>query len=270
MIIFLSIFTILILALLIGNLKYSQNFEKGIQKLFSSSKNISRKKFSYDQLEGLPPPAQRYFKNVLKEGQPYINSVRLKHNGLFKTHQNKSWSTIEGEQYFTAGTPGFIWKGKIGILSACDMYLNNKGRLVISLLNTINIVDGQGENFNQGELLRWLGESVWFPTNILPSEKLKWIPIDNTSAKLIFNHDKLSLFYIVKFNKNNEIIQLETERYYNDTNLKPWVGNFENYKEINGVKVPTIIKATWKLEEGDHTYVNFHLKEIEYDKPEKY
>ena len=43
---------------------------------------------------------------------------------------------------------------------------------------------------------------------------------------------------------------------------------FFDYKEINGIVIPTVIKGTWKLEEGDYNYVNFLLKEIEYDKPE--
>ena len=43
---------------------------------------------------------------------------------------------------------------------------------------------------------------------------------------------------------------------------------FFDYKEINGIVIPTVIKGTWKLKESDHNYVNFHFKEIEYDKPE--
>lgn len=87
-------------------------------------------------------------------------------------------------------------------------------------------MDGQGESFNQGELLRWLGESVWFPTNLLPNDKLQWIPIDETSSKLTFEYRGLSLYYIVSFNDNNGITQVETKRYMEEGRLETWAGEF--------------------------------------------
>jgi len=99
---------------------------------------------------------------------------------------------------------------------------------------------------------------------------LKWLPIDDHSAKLVFNYQGISLFYIITFNEKNEIIQLETERYYDEKNINKWTGNCSNYREINRVKIPTIMRASWRLEEGDHDYVIFHLKDLEYDIPKKY
>lgn len=34
-------------------------------------------------LEGLPAPVRRYFREVLKEGQPMVSGVRLEHSGSF-------------------------------------------------------------------------------------------------------------------------------------------------------------------------------------------
>ena len=115
-------------------------------------------------------------------------------------------------------------------------------------------------------MLRWLGESVWFPTNLLPSENLQWSRIDSTSAKLTFSYNNIEIFYIVSFNDKGEITQMTTERYMNE-DLETWVGKLMNYKEINSVIIPTEIEAIWKLEEGDYSYVRFNIKKIEYDKP---
>lgn len=269
-IIILSIIAVIIIILIIGKINLSLQFKKEVTELFSRSKNISNKIFNYGQISDLPEPVQSYFKHILKEGHPYISYVRLKHNGQFKTGLKKDWINIDGEQYFTTEKPGFIWKGKASLFTARDMYLADKGRLVVTLLSLFNIVDEQGESFNQGELLRWLAESFWFPTNLLPSKNLQWISIDDTSSKLIFDYNGLSLYYIVSFNDNNEIAQVETKRYMEEGRLETWVAEFFDYEEINGVVIPTVVKATWKLKEGDHNYVNFHVKEIEYNKPEKY
>jgi len=270
MTILLSIISIIVIAILTGKIILSNQHSKEVAELFSLSGDISNRIFDYHQLDGLPEPVQRYFKHVLKDGQPYISYVRLIHNGQFKTDPKKDWINIKGEQYFTTEKPGFIWEGKTAMFTARDMYLANKGRLVVTLLSLFKIVDGQGESFNQGELLRWLGESVWFPTNLLPSENLQWFPINSTSAKLTFNHVDISVSYIVSFNDKNEITQMITKRYMKEGRLETWVGKFRNYKEINGVIIPTEIEAIWKLEEGDYSYVKFNIKKIEYDKPEKF
>jgi hypothetical protein len=221
-------------------------------------------------LANLPAPVQRYFRHVIKNGQAYISCARLLHTGQFKTNENKDWLNIEGEQYFTIETPGFVWKGTTSLFTACDMYITDTGRLVVSLFNVYSIVDDKGEKLNQGQLLRWLGESVWFPTNLLPNKNLQWTPIDNTSAKLTFSHNGLTIFYIVTFNEVGEIIQLETKRYMGNGNLETWFGKLTEYKEMNGILIPTTIEGIWKLAKGDYSYANFKIKKIEYNKPEKF
>ena len=103
----------------------------------------------------------------------------------------------------------------------------------------MTIVDGKGETYNQGELLRWLSESVLYPTNLLPGERMQWSSIDSQSAKFTFDNNGLSLFYIVTFNDVGEMTQLETKRYMDKENLETWVIKLANYKELNGTVVPT-------------------------------
>ncbi len=255
--------------LIIGKINLSLKFNKQVKELFSNSKNISEKKFSYQQLEGLPEPVQHYFKHVLKEGQPYISYTRLKHDGKFKTGLKKGWVNIEGEQYFTTEKPGFIWKGTTLAFVARDMYLADEGRLIVTILSTINVVDVHGkQQYDESELLRWLSESIWFPTNLLPSEKLQWTAIDISSAKLTFHYNGLSLFYIVTFNNTGEIIQMETKRYMDERRLETWIIKPGKYEDKNGVIIPIEAEVFWRLKEGDFSYAKFNVKEIEYNKPE--
>lgn len=270
MTIFLIIPGLLFITVIIGKVISSIQFSKEIKTLFAQSENISNKTFSYSQLHGLPGPVQRYFKHVMKEGQPYISYVRLRHNGQFKTGPKKDWINIDGEQYFTTANPGFIWKGSTTMFTARDMYILNKGRLVVSLFSLFNIAGGHGEKYDQGELLRWLGESVWFPTNLLPNENLRWVPVNNQTAQLTFKHNGLSLSYLVTFNNIGEITQLQTKRYMGETDLETWVGKVSDYKELNGIVVPSKIEAIYKLEKGDYSYARFNVKKIEYNKPEKF
>lgn len=270
MTILLIVIGLVIIIVVVGRVVLSIQFGKEVGTLFSQSPNISDRTFSHIQLQDLPEPVKRYFKHAIKEGQPYISYVRLTHNGQFKTDPKKSWMNIEGEQYFTAEKPGFIWKGSTAMFTARDMYISDKGKLVVSLFSLFKIAGGQGEKYDQGELLRWLGESVWFPTNLLPNENLQWIAVNNQTAQLIFKHKNYSLSYKVIFNELGEIVELQTKRYLGDGNLETWIGKVSNYKEINGIVVPTTIEAIYRLKEGDYSYAKFNVKRIEYNVPERF
>jgi hypothetical protein len=245
-------------------------FNNEVRELFLSSKNISHIVFTSRRISALPEPVQRYFRYVLKEGQPYISYARLKHDGQFKTGMDKDWVNIEGEQYFTCEKPGFIWKGNLSPFTARDMFINDKGRLIVSLFSTFKIVNGEGDKYNQGELLRWICENAWFPTNYLPGKYFKWTPIDSGSAGLTFNNNDISLYCKVSFNDKGEITQFETMRYMDEKRLETWIGRCSDYQEINGIKIPVKIEAIWRLKTGDFSYARFNIKEIEYNKPVRY
>ena len=261
---------LIITILIVAKILLATQFNNEIKQLFNQSNPVTGKTFHYELLFGLPEPVQRYFKYCLKEGQFYISYARLKHDGLFKTDKNKGWINIEGEQYFTMQNPGFIWRGVTTMFTARDMYIAGTGRLIVNLFSIFKILNKKGEKINQGELLRWLGESVWFPTNLLPDEKLKWTSIDFNTAKLTYTHSGLTVFYIVTFNEAGEITQLETKRFMGEENLETWIGKLSGYKNMNGIIIPTEIEAIWKTEKEDYSYAKFNVKKIEYDKPEKF
>ncbi len=268
MIIILTIVALLLILLVILKVRLSQQFNGEVKQLFARSEIISDKKFSYSQLSGLPLPVQLYFKHVLKEGQPYISYARLMHDGKFKAGLNKKWISIRGSQYFTAGNPGFIWKGITSMFTARDMYIAGNGRLVVTIFGLIKVVDAQGENFNEAELQRWIAESVWFPTSLLPSERIQWSGVDANQANLHSRYGKLSLLFVVTFNAAAEIAAMETKRFMDKGKKEDWVCTMTNYKEAGGILIPFNAEASWKLATGDCPYARFSVKKIEYNKPE--
>ena len=270
MTIILFILGLILIIFIIGKINLSIKFGREVKILFAQSKSISDHSFHKNQLDNLPEPVQRYFNHILKDGQPYISYARIKHDGQFKTALNKGWINIIGEQYATTEKPGFIWKGTTSMFVARDMYISDKGRLIAALFSVYNVANAQGEKYNEGELLRWLGESVLYPTNFLPDNRLKWAPIDVNTAKLRFNYKGLSLFFKITFNGIGEITEMETKRYMGDKGLETWVIKATKYKELNNVFIPTAFDVLWRLDDGDFSYAKFNITEVEYDNPKKF
>ncbi len=261
----LSISAVIIIAAIGKRISFVNRFKSQVKELFSLSKRVSNQSFSVSQLDGLPEPVQRYFRLVLKEGQPYISYVRLTHIGKFKTGLDKKWMNIKGEQYYTTDTPAYIWKGTTAFFTARDFYIRDKGGLIVTLLSMVNIVNEKGPSLDQGELLRWLAECVWFPTALLPSERLRWSAVDNNHAKLTFNYKELSLDFLVTFNSGGEIVEMKTQRYMDKKRMETWICKMHNYKWINNVKVPTQCDVSWRLATRDFAYADFKITKIEYN-----
>lgn len=264
-----NIIVIVVLTRAIYILRKKQ-FQRQINILFRLSADISARRFIYDNIIGLPAPVQRYLKYSMNDGQPYISYVRLQHDGFFKTSPKKDWMPIKGKQYFTIDKPGFIWIGKTALFTAYDKYINGKGSLLVKLLALVTIVNNKGHSADEAELLRWLAESVWFPTNFIPNKHLQWEPIDNNSALLLYRYNDLQLNYTVTFNDKGEITQFETKRYTDKGNIQTWVGKCSNYKTLNNIRIPTSIEAIWRLHDSDYCYAKFNIKHIEYNIPKSY
>lgn len=253
------------LSIILVKLKLNYQFNKTVKTLLGQPNPDRSRIFNLRQLDGLPEPVQRYFKHVLKIGQKYINQVSLTHGGQFKMGLDKAWMDIEGEQYFTTPKPGFIWKGSTWMFTAFDSYINDAGRLVAWVFSCIKVADSKGGSFNEGELQRWLAESVWFPTNLLPSQWLSWSAIDEQTAKLSFSYENLSFSFNVLFNEIGEIVQMETQRFMSEDKREAWFCQFSEYHFRHGVMIPMLGEVSWLLEKGDFCYAKFRIKTIKYD-----
>jgi len=253
-----------LIVILILKLNAERSFPLLVKRLLANVQ-ISEKTFSYSQLEGLPEPVQGYFRRVLKEGQPYLDSSRITHGGWFRTDPKKPRMKIRGREYDCANPPGFVWEGITPSFSGIDSYVAGRGRLTIRLFSLFKIIDAAGPTYDEGELLRWLGNCTLLPTALLPNEYISWSPEDENSANLHLNYQGVSVGCRVRFNAQRELVQLESRRWMNEKRQEDWVGRCSRYREINGVLVPTRLQVGWKLKEGEFSYALFEIQTIEYN-----
>lgn len=266
----LSALAVPVAALLTGRWLVARQIRKNVANLFSLAETGSAQIYDPAELAGLPAPVQRYFRHVLKPGQPYLRSARLRHDGQFKTDLNKGWMAITGEEYFLADRPGYIWIGHTTWFSACDQYIAGAGSLTVRLLGILPIVRASGPSFDQGELLRWLAETVWFPTSLLPGGRTIWSPIDDDSATLTLTDHDQTVVCLMQFNEQGEIVRYQAQRYSDETHIDTWTGYLSAYRQMHGLRVPTQASAAWVIAGKEKPYARFTLRQIEYDQPYAY
>jgi len=192
-----------------------------VEELLVEANLDTEKVFKKEDLDGLPEPVGRYLATVLTEGQPYVRRVRLRQSGEFRTGDAAdSWKPFTAMQHFTTDPPGFVWDAKIEMVPlvsvrVVDMYKSGEGALRGKVLSTLSVVDeGPDVEMNSGELLRYLAETVWFPTALLPSEGVKWTLIDGESARAALTHRGTTVSLVFHFNRRNEVDRVFAESRY--------------------------------------------------------
>ncbi len=273
------VIVIIILFITISKILFDKMVTKEIDILTEDGSKTQSKTFSFNDLEGLPEPVQRYFKYALKDGQEHIKFVRLKQVGKFRMKENQSWMPIKAEQYFTTEDPAFIWRVKLAMvpfiwIEGRDMYYQGRGNMLIKLLSTITVADAAGSEMDISSLIRFLSEAPWFPTALLPSDYIEWKEIDSNSAQVVIKHKGYTVSGIFTFNKKGEIIKFVTNDRYMEVDGKyfkeQWGGYYRNYQEINGIKIPTEAEVEWNLYDRDLQYVKLKITDIQYSITEKY
>jgi len=273
------VIVIIILFITISKILFDKKVTKEIDILTEDGSKTQSKTFSFNDLEGLPEPVQRYFKYALRDGQEYIKFVRLKQIGEFRMKENQPWMSIKAEQYFTTEDPAFIWRVKSTVapfiwIEGRDMYYQGKGNMLIKLLSTITAADATGSEMDISSLIRFLSETPWFPTALLPSDYIEWKEIDSNSAQAVIKDNGYTASGIFSFNEKGEIIKFVTNDRYMEVDGKyfkeQWGGYYGNYQEIEGMKIPTEAEVEWNLSDKDLQYAKLKITDIQYNILSKY
>ncbi|MDO1446717.1 hypothetical protein Q0590_10670 [Rhodocytophaga aerolata] len=227
-----------------------------------------------DMLSELPPVVQKWLIRSKVVGKELTQQVYLKQLGQMRTKPDGAWMPVRAEEFFTVHNPGFFWVADVTAapylhLYGRDKYENGRGHMLIKLLSFFPVANATGNQIDQGTLLRYLGEIVWFPSAAL-SKYITWQQLDATSAKATMQYGGVSASGIFTFTPEGDILRVEADRYYDrkeGATLEKWVVTTEDgtYKDFEGIRIPAKSQVTWKLKEGDFTWFKLEIEEVDYN-----
>jgi len=250
---------------------FNKMIHQEINNVAHSEPGDSLELFNHGDLMRIPAPVRRYLKNAIPDGYPIIRTVELTHEGFFKTAPNKDWSPIKGEEYFSTDPPAYLWIGNLQPspilwLKARDKYINGEAEVLVRLYSGLTVSKMNGSEVNLSALIRFAGEIPWFPTAFTNESYLQWQPIDDRSARAVINDHENQVTVTYYFNNDDEVERFFTQdRYYNGQK-QDYTGCYRNYREINGIRIPTEVEVVWNLPDGDFSYARFTLTNIIYNK----
>lgn len=222
-------------------------------------------RYNAHELEGLPAPVQRYFRAVLRDGQPIITAVTIDISGTFNmSPTGEQWKPFTSRQRVVTRRPGFLWNAKIAMLPGVtvrvvDSYITGKGLLRAKVQGFFTMADQRGGgDIARGEFMRWFAEVPWYPTALLPSQGVRWEAVDDHSANATMVDDPLGLTLLFRFNDAGLIASIRAEArggmLGDKMVMAPWEGIWSNYQTHDGVQVPFTGEVAWMRPEGRKPY----------------
>ncbi len=273
----LVIIVILLVSFAISYITFGRKVAGEVEELFKKMKETKPEVVAERDLEGLPQPVQRYLRYTQIIGKEKVRTVRLKQKGFIRTKEDQGWMSFSARQYYRADYPAFIWYGSVKLFSlplmrVRDKFYEGKGNMLIRLLPFITVADATGDEIDQGTLVRYLNEMMWFPTAYL-NDYIQWEPIDSGSAKATISWQGLSASALFYFDDKGALTNFVAERYMtvdDGYSLERWSTPITEYREINGMMLPTKGEGVWNLSSGDFSYIRVEITHIEYNNPSEY
>ena len=254
-----------------------QRFKREVADMFAGVNDTAPEVVTEADLEALPEPVQRYLRYTGVVGMERIRAVRLRQQGSMRIKVGGPWLALKAVQYYTTDPPAFLWRGSVKPMpllwvTARDRYREGRGNMVIRLLSLFKIADTRAPELDQGTLLRYLSEGIWFPTVYL-EDYIQWEAIDSVSARATMSFGGVTASAVFYFNELGQLTNLVAERYMEENGeyrLETWATPIEEYGELNGIMIPVSGRAVWYLESGDFPYIQVDITDIEYGVPSPY
>ena len=230
----------------------------------------------FRELESLPAPVQRYFRKVLKDGQPMVAGARVKHRGTFNIGDTTNrWKPFTSDQRVVTRRRGFDWDARVAMMPGVpvrvhDAYVAGEGILHAAWLGLVSLVNLRGtDDVAGGQLMRFFAEAAWYPTALLPSQGVRWERVDDRSARGILVDGAVTLSMHFTFSEQDFIDTIRADARGRAVGGKviptPWQGRFWNYDERDGMQVPLNGEVAWLLPEGPKPYWRGRIAQIAYE-----
>ncbi|MBK6291503.1 MAG: hypothetical protein IPF59_07045 [Ignavibacteria bacterium] len=242
-----------------------------IRKLINSVGKEPLPHFSSELARKLPEPVRRYLHYALKEGQANIRYAVLQQTARFRHRPGSPWFTVKAKEVLSGMEPGFVWDATLKHNAAWWRtaklsYMHGTGHGHLKLFGALTLQEYEGPETDTSMLFRFLSELVWLPTGLLPTNTLQWEEIDASTARAVITDGETQVQATFHVNDIGEVDRIVTGDKYRDHKSGFEQATFtlhcRNYREIDGVMIPTEVDFVWNLDSGDFEYGQFNVTDV--------
>jgi hypothetical protein len=210
---------------------------------------------------GLPPLVRAYADRSAPDTIPLPGQVELTQEGTMWTKPGGRALRFTATQHSCVPDAAFAWRARFRIariltLEVVASYADGAGALAVRALGR-TIQKDDGPEISAGEALRYLAELPWVPHAMAGNDALRWQTLDERrvqvhlealpALRVTFEFDAAG--DIVRASSADRLLRLDGR-----WTARPWSGEFSEYRELGGMRMPAAAEVSWELPEGRYVY----------------
>lgn len=254
-----------------GYLSFGGQISADVERLRSGARPPSASPVTAARLAALPPAAQRYFAHAgVVAGTAIPRLVTLHQKGRIRSSLEADWMTLEAEEAYSTSPPAFVWRAwfptpMMPIALGRDEYLDGEGSILMKLLALVPVADEHGDELRAAGLMRFLNEMTWFPAAFL-GDNVTITAVDDTSFGVALTDRGLTAQATMIVDADGRLLNFRATRFNTGTRtMETWETPMTAEASFEGLTLPSVGSAVWKLAAGDLDYIELTVTDIRYD-----
>jgi len=219
--------------------------------------------------ERLPELVVSYLARSLPAGGQVPVTVRVQQTGEMLQRPGGRVTPFQATQDFSIDRVAFAWRARFPIVgplavTVVDEFADGNGRLCVSLFG-IPLKTMKGPETDVGEAMRYLSEFPLAPQAMAADRELVWREVDERTVE-VASVKAATAVVEFEFDAAGDIVRATGTRPFpvGETFVQtPWGGDFGNYANFNGTRIPTYGEAWWELPKGRFVYWRGHINALE-------
>ena len=220
----------------------------------------------------LPELVRAYVERCLGGELRPVSAVRLQQAGEMVLKRGAKPRAFTATEEFAVDRVAFAWRARFPVLGplsmrVIDSYDGTEGRLEVRLLG-FPLQRKGGPELAQGEAFRYLAEIAWVPQAILANRQLTWRVVDEQTVEVATSVQNEQIAVRLVFNEAQDIAQTIADRPRLEAGnaTTTWIGEYADYQQFNGTRLPTRGEVRWELADGPFVYWRGTITSLDLDR----
>jgi hypothetical protein len=270
-----SLANLIILAgILVGYAKWSfeERFQADAESLLEFTKK-SDQILTEEDLKPLPLIVSDYIRRCGALGKEVVKNFRLEFEGEMR-QLGKPWFSFTSEQYNFIPNPArlFFMKGRVKGLSVWGYhsYQPPNARMVIRALSLFPQLNIESPEMYPTETVTFLNDLCLFAPGALADERIRWEQLDASSVRATLILKDIQVSATLCFDATGDLVNFRSEDRYDVSKMErfPFTTPVKDFREFDGIRLPSYGEAVWHYPEGAFSYGKFRLKAVHYNVPD--
>lgn len=224
--------------------------ERNVERMLEKARPT--RPFRPELLTDLPVAARRYLLHAIQPGTVLKTTVRLRLDGQMRPREGASRTHLTAEEVLNP-FQGLIWKARLKVgpvpIRVTDTYLQGRGSLRVRILDLLPVRIERGPEIARSSRHRAVAESVWIPSILLPSSRVRWSEIDEYRATATVSTDREDVPITLTVDDAGSLKRLDMMRYGNvgvpQWQLIPYGFEVKEERTFGGYTIPSTIRGGW-------------------------